>query len=699
MLPTCSAQRVRSSRWTLASLLLALVLTCNSTSVLAQFDDHNLVVGARINQNRGAAEIQTFSTGIIACGTFTEGSALRPSFFAGLRLPRFYGLGFTPYLEYRDLSSNFTLTPDKRYHVANTSLEREQVTFERTFEGSASALYLGSEIELFNVLGFGLGIAPAIGVPLSTSYFERESITSDNAYYLPSLTSTIETRTPGELPFSLLADIGIVLSTNYKLKNGVTVGPSVRLTIPLVGLGSDKSNSWSVTSMSAGLAFGYDPDEPEQLADVTPIVPETVTPQLETTPVVPQPKRSILTATISAVGINFDGTEVAEPTLTIERIQVTEAIPTLNYVFFSNGSTKINERYSLFTDRSAAKDFDERLLFASNAEAVHRHILNIIGSRLVADKQATITLVGTRSNSEESGSALTVSKSRAESIANYLKNVWGIASNRIKIQPRQLPENPSDDQTPHGREENQRVEIIPSKPSIVAPLWAYRVERVATPPSIRFGPDIIAEADVVSATIEVRQGDQVLQTFDALNSGLIGERLWRLTEGSMPGAEDSLVYELIVQDIEGNEARASGSIKLRQVNRESSTYKKDSINADRKVEKYSLILFDYSSSDLAKNQADTIINYVAKAISPKSRLVITGHTDKTGNDAFNEQLAGQRAARAAELLDRKLRALRKQRPDMSVESHGSRDILFDNSLPEGRFLSRTVRVTVEEDLH
>ncbi|HET6512247.1 MAG TPA: OmpA family protein, partial [Candidatus Kapabacteria bacterium] len=328
-----------------------------------------------------------------------------------------------------------------------------------------------------------------------------------------------------------------------------------------------------------------------------------------------------------------------------------------------------------------------------------RHILNIIGSRLVADKQATITLVGTRSNSEESGGALTVSRSRAESIASYLKNVWGIASERIRIQPRQLPDNPSDDQTPHGREENQRVEIIPSKPSIVAPLWAYRVERVATPPSIRFGPDIIAEADVVSATIEVRQGDQVLQTFDALNSGLIGERLWRLTEGSMPGAEDSLVYELIVKDIEGNEARATGSIKLRQVNRESSTYKKDSINADRKVEKYSLILFDYSSSDLAKNQADTIINYVAKAISPKSRLVITGHTDKTGNDAFNEQLAGQRAARAAELLDRKLRALRKQRPDMSVESHGSRDILFDNSLPEGRFLSRTVRVTVEEDLH
>jgi outer membrane protein OmpA-like peptidoglycan-associated protein len=151
----------------------------------------------------------------------------------------------------------------------------------------------------------------------------------------------------------------------------------------------------------------------------------------------------------------------------------------------------------------------------------------------------------------------------------------------------------------------------------------------------------------------------------------------------------------LVRDAEGNQVTASGSIRLRQVRRDVSSYRKDS-SADRKVEKYSLILFDYSSSELAKNQADTIINYVAKSVRPDSRLVITGHTDKTGNDAFNEQLAGQRAARAAELLDRRLRALKKTRPDMSVESHGSRDILFDNSKPEGRFLSRTVRVTVEE---
>jgi outer membrane protein OmpA-like peptidoglycan-associated protein len=692
VLPACSAQRVVHGNWTLQSLLLSLVLVFASTSALAQPSDYEPVLGFRLNLNQSKAGegIQTFSGGTQVCGTYTSGDALKPSFFVGLRMPEVFGLRFTPFVEYRDLSSTFTLTPDKSVHIANVSLDRELVTFERRFETKLSALYLGSEIELLNLFGFGIGISPSFGIPLANSYSESESITSDNAFYLPSLTSTIETRPAGSFTSSsVLADLGITLSTSFRLKNGVTIGPSIRTSIPLVGVANDQQiASWKVSAMSAGVSLGYDPieklDEP---------VIEPVLAAKEPAPII-RPKRSILTATISAVGVNNDGSQIAEPTLTVERLQVTEAIPTLNYVFFKSGEAELDARYNRLVSGEETMGFDERTLFAMNAEQVHHQILNIIGARLQADQQARITLVGTRSVTGESQTDL--GSARAESIARYLRDVWGIASNRIKIQPRQLPENASDDQTAHGQEENQRVEIIPSKPSIVAPLWASRIERVATPPRILFEPEITADADVASATIYVRQGDNILQTFDALNGGSVGEHLWRLSESSMPTGEDSLVYDLVVRDVEGNEARSSGSIKLRHVRRDVTEYRKDSLAPDRKVEKFSLILFDYSSSELAKNQADTIINYVAKSIAPNTRLIITGHTDKTGNDTFNEQLAGQRATRAAELLDKKLRALKKSRPDMSVESHGSRDILFDNSVPEGRFLSRTVRVTVEE---
>jgi hypothetical protein len=49
------------------------------------------------------------------------------------------------------------------------------------------------------------------------------------------------------------------------------------------------------------------------------------------------------------------------------------------------------------------------------------------------------------------------------------------------------------------------------------------------------------------------------------------------------------------------------------------------------------------------------------------------------------------------MLQAELKKLGKREPDLSVESHGSRDDLFDNSIPEGRVLSRTVRALIENE--
>lgn len=671
-----------------------LVLFVATTTTFAQVEPYRIVVGAHLDKNQSSASIPTYWQGVLTCDYFTSGTSLTSSFSAGLRMPGPFGIPVTPLIEYRNLSSTFAITRPNAVRVADETLIPVPVDLERSYEGKASALFVGAELNILKLGGIELGITPAVGIPLTHGYTETES--ASNIIYLTSGKSSLETRNGSFDASPVLFDLGLGVSTSYRLKNGLVLSPSLRAMMPLIGIGKSDEYSWKVNAFSAGLSIGFDLNKAETASDTELAPPVAPKPAIVEKMSRVEPKRAILTASISAVGLNLDGTQVAEPTLTVERLQVTEAIPTLNYVFFKSGQASVDPRYAMFTSKEAAATFDERAFFAMNAEDVHHQILNIIGARMQADKQAKITLIGTRSVAGEEQADL--GAARAEAIAKYLRDVWGIASNRIKVQPRQLPENASDDQTSHGQEENQRVEIMPNKPSIIAPLWANRIERVATPPNIMFAPDITADEEVVSAMIYVRQGDQILQTFDALTGGPVGERLWSLSESSMPTGDDSLVYDLIVRDAAGNEAKATGSIKLRHEKRDISMYRKDSLAADRKVEKYSLILFDYSSSELAKNQADTIINYVAKSIRPNSRLVITGHTDKTGNDSFNEQLAEQRAARAAELLDRKLRALRKSRPDMSVESHGSRDILFDNALPEGRFLSRTVRVTVEEVL-
>ena len=164
----------------------------------------------------------------------------------------------------------------------------------------------------------------------------------------------------------------------------------------------------------------------------------------------------------------------------------------------------------------------------------------------------------------------------------------------------------------------------------------------------------------------------------------------------MPERRDSLTYTFTVVDSMGDSATASGVIHLRQEQRETTKHQSDTAR-DKELERYSLILFDYSSSQLDKRQSERIVNTMAESITPSSNVTLTGHTDKTGDDAFNDRLANQRVSRAAEMLSTELQQLGKKRPAMLVESRGSRDLLFDNAIPEGRVLSRTVRALIEND--
>jgi outer membrane protein OmpA-like peptidoglycan-associated protein len=406
----------------------------------------------------------------------------------------------------------------------------------------------------------------------------------------------------------------------------------------------------------------------------------------------------VLRISIKAFGVQDDGTETPEPILSIERMHVTEVYPMLHYVFFDDGSSVIPARYNHETLQSK-KQFSEKAFYTASALDIHHHILDILGSRLTENPHATITLVGTRSTHSplDSASGTEVSAGRAEAAAKYLRDVWGIANARLHIRSRDLPEAPSDDRNPFGEAENRRVEIVPSSPEIIAPLWTERIERVATPPHIDFTPEIVTSAGIRSATIIVKQRDCILQTFDALTGGSTGEYIWTLGGSSMPGRSDSLTYTFDVIDSLGDSASANGVIHLRQETHDISKHTSDT-SLDKDLERYSLILFDYSSSQLDKKQSERILRDMASAIREASQVTLTGHTDRTGDDAFNYRLARQRVSRAGEMLSEELRRMGKERPAMVVESHGSRDLLFDNGIPEGRVLSRTVRALIENEI-
>jgi outer membrane protein OmpA-like peptidoglycan-associated protein len=57
-----------------------------------------------------------------------------------------------------------------------------------------------------------------------------------------------------------------------------------------------------------------------------------------------------------------------------------------------------------------------------------------------------------------------------------------------------------------------------------------------------------------------------------------------------------------------------------------------------------------------------------------------------GNEKLNKRIATQRAMAVAKHLDI---------PDTQIIGIGQENLLYDNTLPEGRFYCRTVRITIE----
>jgi outer membrane protein OmpA-like peptidoglycan-associated protein len=256
----------------------------------------------------------------------------------------------------------------------------------------------------------------------------------------------------------------------------------------------------------------------------------------------------------------------------------------------------------------------------------------------------------------------------------------------------------SDDATISGQAENRRVEINASTRQLLAPIETKRLEQTATPPRIKFYQDIFSGSGIRSNKIIIRQGGRILETIDGLSGDSRHEWLWNITQGDALNSKDSITWAMEVTDSSGGFATVSGSIRIKPQERTVTRATIDTTNADKLLERFHLLLFDYSStSELGKN-ADEILNRIASAVTPDATVTLIGHTDITGDPAFNDKLSYDRASKASVLLSNKLRFLGRSSPSFDLEARGSKDILFDNTVPEGRMLSRTVRVTVERDL-
>jgi outer membrane protein OmpA-like peptidoglycan-associated protein len=380
------------------------------------------------------------------------------------------------------------------------------------------------------------------------------------------------------------------------------------------------------------------------------------------------------------------------PELTIEEVTTIDSAPMLNYVFFDTLQSELGGRYNLLKNRQERDAFQEEKL--RGALEKYRNVLNIIGKRLKDNPGANLRLVGCNSNISVEQGRTDISLQRAESVRAYLRYVWGINPSRLSVEHRNLPEAPSSNSTAEGRMENQRVEFYSDHPAILATVNSEYVQNVTNLEQLQIIPEISSEAGIADWKVTLDCGERTLQVFEGTGD-LPGKLVVPLEAALLEKmtACNSVRSTVHAVDKETNVLdgdAAQGILPVRFLQRKEQMAQ---VQGYKVKEQYALILFDYNRADIkGRNQAIVarIVGRIAQV--PDALISVVGHTDILGKESYNMELSRRRAEAVQTYL---LQSAPQLAGKLHVSGVGPHDPLFDNQLPEGRSLNRTVTITLE----
>ncbi len=524
----------------------------------------------------------------------------------------------------------------------------------------------------YDLGGLRLMAGADIGMVLQSTYNQSETLTqpANQGVFYPSNSRTRNVYS-GDIPDAEKIRIGVMAGVSYPLQ--LNASGSMHL-IPEVSFDYGLSQmvnglTWTVNALRAGVSIGYTP--------ITTIAPPP--PPLPPPP--PPPPPPALVVGIKAYSITDGVKDSTNLSVAVEEFYSTTQTPLLPFVLFGLDNSVIPSRYHAITAAQAA-DWDIRKTDSTDNVRVYHDILNIIGLRMRQHPNAKLTLTGCTSNEPEELADKNLGISRADAVAVYLEQVWGIAPTRMTLEKRGLPSKPSSLTQQEGKEENRRVEIAASDPAILAPVFLADTQLTTNPPGMEFVPTVKAQAGVKHWDMYVTQPVMTLYHNDGSGSK---PKTWdwdlRSVSAKIPRTEDTIEYGLTITDSVGQEVTSIGTIPVRQ-----KTISKKRLErvADTVIERYTLVLFDFGSSKIDP-QNERAIEFIRKQLTPGTVAYITGYADRTGEDTLNIQLTEDRANAVAKLLGAK---------DYVARGLGKSKLLFDNDIPEGRFYSRTVNIVL-----
>ena len=380
--------------------------------------------------------------------------------------------------------------------------------------------------------------------------------------------------------------------------------------------------------------------------------------------------------------------------------RMTEVFPLRNYVFFNEGSNQIPNRYVVLNKTQATNFKENQLeLFAPKNLAdrskrqmtVYYNVLNILGERMQQNPSATITLVG--SSNKENSDGLEM----AESVKSYLVNVFDINASRIATKGQEKPSIPSEQpgaklELVLLREGDRRVSIESNSPDLLM--------------EFQSGPD----ASLKPVQIVTSQ-EAPIDSYITFNNKGAGEALsyWSLqvadeqgkAQAFGPYTEDEV--KIPGKSILGSRPEGDYTVKMIGQTKSGKIVEKETPvhmvlwTPAKTVEgmRYSII-YEFNTSKTIKMYEKYLTEVVTPKIPVGATVIIKGHTDIIGEEAYNQKLSLSRANDIKNIIETALAKTGRKDVKFDVSGYGENEnnAPFENKTPEERFYNRTVIIDI-----
>ncbi|MBL7997915.1 MAG: PD40 domain-containing protein [Candidatus Kapabacteria bacterium] len=401
--------------------------------------------------------------------------------------------------------------------------------------------------------------------------------------------------------------------------------------------------------------------------------------------------------------------------LVMRQVAAISLYPLLNYVFFDLGGYQIPSRYILFKSPAETASFSDEKIPGGTFEKYY-HVLNIYGYRLKKNPNVKFKVVGYTDNNTLgiSKEELTpdLSKNRATQVYNYLKDIWQIDASRMTLEFKNYPEKPSNPKDTQGIVENRRVEILCDEWEVIKPILDKDPKVFPQPEEMTFTmKNGIDDALVAKRRIVITRSDKPWATLTDVGTTQATTKWdWQDTKGEYPNCASKISEtkgnstelapykaQLIVTSTTGQECVSNPiSIPVRYVSTSGMVINNNDPNAvvEKTLEKYNLILFQFNSFDPGPRNDRILKEYVFPRCFKSTDVDIEGHTDVVGMYDANKKLSDNRARVTREAIEKNTQGVK----TIKSVGVGEDNPLYDNTLPEGRFYNRTVRVQIETPL-